>query len=264
MASVREILLQSGLSDYEVNSLDTRAVDGFSAVLSKAESDRVSVDDFWKNVYSPGIAVWESERGDFSRKIAAAEARNAAYERERQVLVEQGTVTADSFAPPRNAGGQFQTPGTPQFTGDPSEFVGRVTQGLAQLSDVEYRYKNLYNAPLPIAPSQIIAEADKAGISPMEYANRQWKFPEKERQKYEGEIRKDEREKVQLETNNKFAGSDGRINPMSGNTPGMSVKRAALDAGQLKDPTRISQQERRAQTLAGIHKHIEEREQRDV
>ena len=78
MPSVREILAQAGLSDYEINSLDSRTTDAFGRVLGEAESQKLAVDEFWRTTYSPGIAQWEQDRQAMGRRIAAAEAKAAA------------------------------------------------------------------------------------------------------------------------------------------------------------------------------------------
>jgi len=155
MASVRDILLQSGVDQYTINSLDERVTGALQNVLSEAELQKTSVDQFWANTYAPGVAAWETEKSDLGRKMASAEAQRAALERERQVLVEQGLISRDSSTQPRNDGGQYmsQTPGTPTFSGDPNEFVSRVSRGLSQLSDIEWKYlrvpKSSYECFMP-------------------------------------------------------------------------------------------------------------------
>ena len=145
MPTVAEILRNAGLSDYEINSLDDRTTQAFGQVLSEAESQKTSVDSFWQNVYNPGVTQWEADRQTLAKRIAAAEAKNAALERERQVLAEQGIVTGDNFGQPRNDGGQYMpTPGTPTLS-DPNEFVGRAAQGLAAIADVDYKHRLLFN-----------------------------------------------------------------------------------------------------------------------
>ena len=77
MSTVREILQQSGIDEYSINSLDDRVTSALQNVLTKAETDRVSVQDFWEHTYNPGVAAWESERGDLARKLAACRVRKS-------------------------------------------------------------------------------------------------------------------------------------------------------------------------------------------
>lgn len=262
MATVQEILRNAGLSDYEINTLDERTTQAFGQVLSEAELQKTSVDAFWRDTYSPGIAAWEQERSETARRIASVEARNAAYERERQVLAEQGIVTKDNLVPPRNAQGEYVTPGSPTFTGDPNEFVGKVAQGLSQLSDIEFTYRSLYNSPLPILPSEIIGAADRAGVTPMQYADRQWKFSEKKREIHDNQIRQEAETKVRKEFAEKTGSNPDMVRP-SGSAKFADVRRA-VERGELKDPLKLDAAGRRKQALEAIHKHIEEREQRDA
>lgn len=267
MTTVRELLEQSGLDTYTINSLDPQVTGALQNVLSKAEQDKISVDSFWANTYAPGISQWESERGDLARKLARAESEKAALERERQVLVEQGVVTGDNFA--RDNSGRFvadRTPGTPTFSGDPSEFIGRAAQGFNQILDISHRHQLLYGKPMEIQPSALISEADRLGISPSEYAERRFGFSKRESEiqaqkqnENEERIRADERSKVM----NKYSdGATGSINPMATNNSMASIRRAT-ESGERKDPLKLDAAGRRKQALESIHRAIEERAQRD-
>lgn len=266
MTTVREILLQSGLSDYEVNSLDSRTVDAFSNVLTKAETDRVSVTEFWQNVYNPGISAWENERAELARKAAQAEAKAAYLERERESLKQSGLVDSDlpNFTPARTPPGQVAaTPGTPQFS-DSSEFVSRASQGLAAIADADWKHRQLYGSPLPISPSELVRQADAQGVDPLTFADRKFNFTKREQEMTIQKIRDEERAKVAKEFGEKFGPNPDVAQPRGTSGAGMAqVRRDMLD-GKVKDPTRMSPEERRAQTLAAIHRAVEEREQRDV
>lgn len=155
-----------------------------------------------------------------------------------------------------------QTPGTPTFSGDPNEFVSRVSRGLSQLSDVEWKYRKLYNQPLPESPSSLIAEADRLGISPMEAADRKYKFSAKEQELRDSTIRQEVETRIRKEFAEK-SGSNPDMRLPSGNSTYAETRRA-IETGKLKDPTRMTPQERRQQALNSIHKSLEEREQRDV
>ena len=150
---------------------------------------------FWKNTYSPGIAQWEAERTEQARKLAAVEARAAYLERERQSLRESGLVQ-DDVPVGRDTSGRFVTPGTPTFAGDPNDIVTRVASGIGGILDVSHRYQTLYGKPLPMNPSELIKGADAAGISPSEYAERQFKFSQREREIHDDQVRQDERARV--------------------------------------------------------------------
>lgn len=265
MSSVREILQQSGIDEYTINSLDERVTGALGNVLAKAEQDKMSVDQFWTNTYNPGVSQWEAEKSDLARRIAASEARNAALERERQVLAEQGLVT-ESPVTPRNDRGQYVTPGTPTFSGDANDIVSRASMGLAQIADVDYRHRALFNAPMPITPSQLIKEADARGVDPLSYAEQRFGFSKKETEiaaqrekEKEQAIRDDERRKM----TSQYTDSGGSFNPMTASTS-MSAIRRATQAGERKDPLKLDAAGRRKQALESIHRAVEERAQRDA
>ena len=46
MPTVREILQQSGVDEYTINSIDQSVMTGFQNVLTEAENQKTSVDDF--------------------------------------------------------------------------------------------------------------------------------------------------------------------------------------------------------------------------
>jgi len=264
MPTVSEILAQAGLSTYEINSIDPKLKNAFGQVLSEAESQKTSVDAFWRDTYSPGIQAWEQDRAELGRKIARAEAEKAALLAERKALADSGIVGADlpiNTGQSRAQGGQVQTPGTPTFV-DPNEIVSRAGQGLTQLADIEWKHRNVFGKPMNIAPSQLIAEADRQGISLTEAAERKFGFSKKEQEARDEGIRKDERSKMI----GRYTDSNGLIaNPVqSSNGGGMASIRKDIAEGKLKDPTRMSPQERRTQALNAIHRHVEERQQRDA
>ena len=151
------------------------------------------------------------------------------------------------------------------------------------INDIMYKHQVLYGKPLPIPPSQLIAQADALKLSPMEYATRTYKFAEKEEEARQAAIKahddgiaatavaakeeahKAELKKLQDEFNakEKLRAEQGGNNPDTKLPPGSSkftdLKRAVA-AGERPDPTRMSQQERRQLTLNNIHKAVEERE----
>jgi hypothetical protein len=234
-------------------------------VLSKAEQDKVSVDQFWQNTYNPGIQAWETEKRSLAERLARAESKAAAAERSAAVYSEFGV--SDNNGQSRNSAGQYQTPGTPTLI-DPNEFIGRAAQGFNQILDISHRHQLLYGKPMEIAPSALISEADRLGISPAEMAERKFSFSKREAElqtqrakQEEARIREDERSKVLSQYSDS---TSGFADPLRGANGGMSAIRKAQERGEVKDPTRLSPQERRQQALASIHKAVEERQQRDI
>ena len=259
MSTVREILQQSGIDEYSINSLDDRVTSALQNVLTKAETDRVSVQDFWEHTYNPGVAAWEAEKGDLARKLATAESEKARLLAYQNTLRQQGL--ADD-APP-----QMLTPGTPQFNGDANEFVSRAARGLQEIADVDYKHRALFNAPMPVTPSELIRQADARGLSPGEFAERQFGFSKKESelaaqraQEAEQRIRQDERAKIVSKYSD---GQSGSFNPMAA-SGSMGAIRRATQEGKLVDPLKLDAAGRRKQALESIHRAVEERQQRDA
>ncbi len=82
-----------------------------------------------------------------------------------------------------------------------------------------------------------------------------------EQQRRDDQIRREAEDKVRREFGEKFGNNPDTRVP-SGSAKFADAQRA-VKASELKDPTRLSPQERRAQALRSIHKSIEERQERE-
>ena len=257
------------------------------AAQEEAELKNRSVKDFWDNTYNPGIAAWEKERAELARKAADAQAETAFYKAQRESLKAAGIVTADApvFVPPAAvAVDPTKTPGTPTFV-DPNVVVSRVGDGMYNVMNIMHEYSTLYDGQqLPISPSELIKQADALKLSPMDYAARTFKFAEKKEERRiaavkahddevaakatsaSDEAHKAEIKRIQDEFNakEKLRAEQGGSNPDVKLPPGSSKfadLQRATKAGERKDPTRMTPQERRQVTLDNIHKAVEERQQ---
>lgn len=254
-----------------------------------AELSKRSVDEFWQNTYNPGMAAAESDKAKLAKEAADARAEAAYYKTQREsylgtlgIKPEDAPVfTPAAVTPP--AVDPNKTPGTPTFV-DPNVIVGRVGDGMNTISDIAWKYQTLYNgAPLPIPPSQLIAQADALKLTPAQYAARTFKFAEKEAEaaaaaakKHDEDIAaaavaaKDAEHKAEIKkVQDEFAakerlraeqgGSNGDLRTPPGSSKFSDLQRATK-AGERKDPTRMTPEERRKTTLDNIHKAVEERE----
>lgn len=264
MPTVREILESAGLDQYQINSLDSSVLGAFQNVLSEAENQKIAVDQFWSQTYSPSVAQWEQDKQEMARRIARAEGERAALLAERNALAESGVIGNDppiNVGQTRNARGEYVTPGTPTF-GDANDFVARASTGLAQLADVDWKHRNLFNAPLPISPSELVRQADAAGLSPAEFAERKFGFSKKEQEERDNRIRQEARAQADKEWSER-TGQNPDVHRPSGSAR-MSDVRRAVERGERPDPTRLTPEQRRAEALKNIHRAVEEREQRDA
>ncbi len=258
------------------------------AAQDAAELSQRTVKEFWDNTYNPGIAAWEKERAALAKKAADAEAETAFYKTQRESLKAAGIITADApvFTPPAVVPpvvDPTKTPGTPTFV-DPNVVVSRVGDGMYGVMNIMHKYSTLHNGqPLPISPSQLIQEADRLKLSPMDYAARTFKFAEKEAEAAAAaakahddaiaaaavastdEAHKAEIKKLQDDFNakEKLRAEQGGNNPDVRVPPGSSKfadLQRATKAGERPDPTKMTAEQRRQVTLSNIHKEIEERQ----
>jgi hypothetical protein len=283
---------QAAKAAAEKAEADRKAAEAAAAAAKEAEEkaalSKRSVDEFWQNTYNPGMAGWEKERQELAKKAADASAEAAFYKAQREGYL--GTLgikpeDAPVFKPAEPVKKvEPETPGTPKFI-DPNVIVSRVGDGMNTISDIQWKYQTLYGgAPLPIPPSELIKQADALKLSPMEYAARTFKFAEKEAERRAAEAKahddkiaadavaaKEEAHKAEVKKlQDEFAakerlraeqgGSNGDVRTPPGSSKFADLQRATK-AGERKDPTRMTPEERRQTTLANVHKAIEEREQ---
>jgi hypothetical protein len=263
-----------------------------SAVLAKEAEEKAalskrSVDEFWRDTYNPGMAAAEAEKARLAKIAADAQAEAAFYKTQRESYLKTLNIdpaNAPEFKPatePEKK--ETPTPGSPVLVSQ-DDFLKRVDKGVFTIQDIGWKYQQLYGAPIPVSPSELVAQADALKLSPMEYASRTFKFAEKEAERRAADAKahddkiaadavaardaahKAEVEKLQSEFNaekRKIAEQSGN-NPDTRTPPGsskFSELQRATKAGERKDPTRMTAQERRQVTLENIHKAVEEREQ---
>lgn len=257
------------------------------AAQEAAELAQRSTDDFWKQTYNPGVAAWEAERTKLAKAAADAAAEAAFYKTQRTTYLDTLGIKpedAPAFTPPAPvAVVPPVTPGTPTFTiNDAKNEIGTA---LGTVANIQWEYQTLYGSPMPISPTALLAQAEANKFKdPATYANQIWKFSEKRAElakaKYQAELdaaakvasdAKEAEWKTKMETREaEIAAERKKIAEGQGNNPDVKLPpgsakfselRRAQEAGQRKDPTRMTQAERRQVTSDNIHKAIEERQQ---
>ncbi len=271
MPTVAEVLLQSGFSQKEIDNLDQRATTAFSSILSSAEQERQRAElekranvEFYETKVMPGLLAFDDERLALEGRAVKAE-REANYYR----AAAQSAGILPGEEPPRDGQGRFvanvpgSTPGSPTFV--EADFYKRLDSGIGGIADIQWKHQSLFNSPLPISPSELIRQADAAGLNPTEFAARKFKFSEREAEmskKRQEEHDEQIRRAAVSENDRKWA------EKMSSNPDlrqGMSARNAeirkATRSGEYRDPLKMTDADRRAQTKKMIQKDLAENEQ---
>jgi hypothetical protein len=256
----------------------------------QAELNKRSVDEFWNTTYNPGVAAWEAERAKLAKEAADRAAEAAFYKAQRESYL--GTLgikpeDAPEFKPaavdPAKPAGGFVPgkDGSPVF--NPSEFIGRATDGMNTIANISWKYQTLYgNQPLPIAPSELIAKADQLKLSPMEYAARTFKFAEREEEQRQAQakahddaIAKSVQEKADADWKAKMDAREAEIAAkdklraeQGGNNPDVRVAVSSkvseltrqVAAKEIPDPLMMNENQRRAQTSRMIKDSISQKD----
>jgi hypothetical protein len=273
MHSVEEILRQSGFTDQQITSMDQRAITAFSGVLSEADRQRQQAElerrsniDFYDNQIAPSLVQWDEEKSRLENEKARIAAEAAFYRTQAEQARASGFIPADApgYQQPRDTGGRYVagTTGSPVF--EPQEIVKRAGDGLATIADIDWRHRQLFDGkPLPIAPSELIKQADARRMDPMTYAAQTFGFQKREeelqqqkQEAHDSQIRKDataERDKYWAER----TGSNPDVR-MAMRSPEMTTVARAVKTGQLPDPLSLNEGERRAATRQAIRADLSE------
>jgi len=287
MATVAQVLKDSGFTDEQIAQMDQRAITAFGGVLNnataereRAQQERQANADFYDRQIVPSLTGWEEEKLRLDNERARIAAEAAYYKAQNESARAAGFIASDApgYQQSRDNQGRYvsgapgSTPGSPQF--EPGELVKRAGDGLAQISDIDWRYRSLFDGkPMPVSPSELIRQADARRLDPMTYANQAFGFDKRERElaeqrqeAHDAKIRQDAeaaRDKVWAE---KVGSNPDMRRPME-NARMTDISRAVRSGaalpgapgGKLNDPLMLSEHERRLQTRAGINAELGER-----
>jgi hypothetical protein len=265
----------------------------------KAELESRSTKEFWDNTYSPGVAAWETERQKLLQDKINADAHSAFLKAQNDGAKAAGFIPADApaYTPTTTtttttngtrdgqgrfvAGQQGGTPGSPTFT------VDDVRSGfgtmLGTIPDIQWRHQALYGKPMPIAPTELVKQAEALKLSPGEYAARTFKFSERQ-QELDNQAKEAEKQKIieeaqapmkaQIEAEKAAAAkavadNDKKWAEKIGNNPDVRIAQPsrfadvtrAVKAGERPDPTKMNEAARRKATHQAIMSEISEAHQ---
>jgi len=246
----------------------------------KAELESRSTKEFWDNTYSPGVAAWETERQKLLQDKINADAHSAFLKAQNDGAKAAGFIPADApaYTPTTTtttttngtrdgqgrfvAGQQGGTPGSPTFT------VDDVRSGfgtmLGTIPDIQWRHQALYGKPMPIAPTELVKQAEALKLSPGEYAARTFKFSERQQ-----ELDNQAKEAEKAAAAKAVADNDKKWAEKIGNNPDVRIAQPsrfadvtrAVKAGERPDPTKMNEAARRKATHQAIMSEISEAHQ---
>lgn len=256
--------------------------------LDAAELQKRSVDEFWNNTYNPGIAAAEAEKTRLAKEAADAKAEAAYYKAQRESYLTTLNIKpedAPSFVPLAVVPPVVdpnKTPGTPTFT--INDVRDQLGTSLGTVANIQWEYQTLYGRPMPISPTELLRQSEANKFKdPATYANSIFKFAEKREEMrvaaakaHDDEIRaaaaaeRDAAHQAEVKRmQDEFSAEKRKIAEQTSSNPDVKLPpgsskfadlRRAQSAGERKDPTRMTPQERRQTSLENIHKALEERQ----
>lgn len=278
--TVEDILRQTGFNDEQIKALDSRALSAFSTVLTtataaehaareakeQAELAQRAQNDLFQNKISPELDRWAVEKAHQDADLAYKDAEVAYYRTQAEGARAGGFIPKDAPrftpAPARDANnGQFAPNPVP---GSPGQYF-TVDQGLSAMSNVTWamsEHQRLYGEPMPDEFQVLVRDAAAAHLDYREFVARKYKFNEKKAEIVAAKTAK-EREALVKETEDRI---NKQWSERVGNNPNIRMPqdsqfadiRKAQTAGQRKDPTQMTKDERRAYTQQSIQKEIAE------
>lgn len=266
MKTVAEILKESGLTDEQITALDAKAMSGFTAVVSTAQqtldaaelAKRAQTELYDKEI-APALDNWANERAGLQTKVAAFEAAlKAAKEGGFQIPEILNTPGPTKGPDGKFVAGGNEVPGSPKFETLQSD----LANAFSFVADTSWKYRTLYGAELPDAPTTIIREAATQRMSPSDYAAKKYDFAGKEAAKRADDQKKHD-DKIRADA---LAENDKKWAEKIGTNPNLRVAQEsafstvnkAVAAGERKDPLSMSKEERHAATRNIIRKEIAE------
>jgi len=284
MATVAQILKDSGFTDEQIAGMEPKAITAFTSVLTEADKQRAEAKaardaaelakrsniDFYDTQIAPSLVAWEEEKQRIENERATAAAQAAFYRTQNEQARASGFIPADApgYQQSRDNQGRYvsgapgSTPGSPTF--NVNEFAAKAGAGLAQISDIDWKYRSLFDGkPMPVSPSELIRQADARRLDPMTYANQAFGFDKREQ-----ELAQQRQEahdsaiaaKAVAENDRKWAervGSNPDLRRPQENVKMSEVQRG-VKAGNIPDPLMLNDQQRRAQTAQMIRKELAE------
>ena len=265
------------------------------AAQEAAEFEKRSNVEFYEQKIIPGLTGFDDEKKALETARINAEAKAAFLQAQVDGAKAAGFVPADApaFTPPqvvpgnqpRDMQGRFvpntlgTTPGSPTFETD---FYKRLDTGVGTIADIQWKHQFLYGQPLPISPTQLIKQADDLKLSPMEYASRTFRFAEKEEERRQAQVKAHDDDiatRVTLEKQKEYEQKEAALRAQFeqekktlaervGNNPDLRVATIskiadvakAVKAGELPNPLKMTEAERRVATRANIRKDLTEQE----
>lgn len=268
--TTREILKQTGMTDEQINALDAKIVAGFDTVLTTAaaaeqqaaaareaaEQSQRAQSDMYANQIAPALDAWANEK-------ATLEAQTAFYKTQAESARGAGFIPKDApgYVPPARdtKTGQFAQNPVP---GSPGQYL-TPEAGITAVSNVTWvmsEHQRLYGEPMPDDFETLMKESVSAHLPFRDHVAKKYKFNEKKAEIVAAKT-KEREDKIRQEA---FATRDKEWAERIGNNPNVrsaqpsqfSTLQKAQAAGTLKDPLKMSAEERRNVTRSQIQADI--------
>lgn len=276
--TVAEALKQAGMTDEQITALDQKAVQGFTTILSSAETAQQqalrereqaelaqrATNQMFENEITPALNAWGQKEANLTAerdywKTMAEKAKSGGF------MMDQPPFAMGTPPPPpgqqRGPGGQFVANANP-VPGSPSIADVRDQLGTAfgLFMDTNWKYRQLFGRDLPDSPTTLAREAESQRLPFADYVARKYDFSKRETEMKAEEQKKHDdaiRAEVGAAKDKEFAEKFGsNPNVRQAEVSRYSDIRKAVTEGKRQDPLKMTPEQRKDATRRGIREEM--------
>jgi hypothetical protein len=261
--TVQEQLKAAGWTDADIAGFDAQKLKGIETVYQTAQQEREAAElaqrsatQMFENEISPALNAWGNKETNLTAELN--------YYKTLAEKAKDGGFIAE--VPPfkageRDPGGRFvanenKVPGSPDFR----DLENKVVGAIGTVADLQWKYSNLFGTGMPDSPTSLLAEASAQKMTLPDYVAKKYDFAGKEASKRAEEQKKHDdaiRAEATAEIEKKYAEAGGS-NPAirMAQTSRYAELKKGVESGTRIDPLKMSRDQRRAATTAGIRQDI--------
>jgi hypothetical protein len=283
MPTVKEILLQTGISEDDISKMDAKLMQGFESVLATSSSAQAAAEAaqaaaaeekrqlkyMFDNEINPGLLSWGSEKSVYDARLQYMEKLLEGAKANGFIAGEfpagiKTTVQADTA---RGSDGKYVAGGNP-VPGSPGFDPGQIITAVSNANWLSSEHLRLYGTPMPDDFESLLKESTAQRMSIKDYADRKYKFSEKRQEmtvlaqkKHDDGIVKETEDRLRKEYAERFSSNP---NIRQGGPSQFDAIRKGVSKGDRKDPLTMSKEERHEYTRQQIAEDMANRESQPV
>jgi hypothetical protein len=280
MATVEDILRQTGFSDDQIKAMDGKAITAFSTVLTTAEAAQRAADAakveaaeklrlqsaLYENEIVPALNNWGTDKANLEATVEFYRKQNEAARTAGFIPKDAPGYTAPgqppTASPARDPGTGQYVPGANPVPGSPGLDLNQITSAISNAQWFQQEYFNLNGRMPPDAFGAVWKEATDSRMPFQAYVEKKYDYP-KLRTEAQARRQKEHDDAIVKETEarlHKEYAERGGSNPMVrvGGPSQYAEVRKGIAQGTMRDPLTLNKEQRHQQAAQMIDKDLNE------